>query len=244
MLAQRLINAMDDYLAALAELQQWDLSGEDSTPQRETLRTARRGLLEAVDDAAAEATSGSTAGASCGLAVAAEAAVPRRIFVALDDSDHAAWCVQAATKQALLAGADIVLLHVINPSATLSADFAATYAYDAVRAQQRQKAEELIDATAALVPAAVHVERLVREGAAAHEIVAAAREWEADLIVMGTRGRGRLATFLLGSTAEEVIRRAHCPVLTVGHDPTPPTAGDSARSTTAPVEVVAAHSRI
>ena len=36
---------------------------------------------------------------------------------------------------------------------------------------------------------------------------------------MGTHGRGRLGTFLIGSTAEAVVQAANCPVLTVAHDP-------------------------
>ena len=229
MSAQRLTNAMDDYLAALAGLLQWDLSGEDTSPQRKAVCAARRRLLEEVDAAAAEATAGATEDA--GARAAPERAVPFRILVALDDSDHTAWSVRAATKYALATAAEVVLLHVINPAAALSADFAVTYAYESIRAGQRQRADELLDAAAALVPVTVNVERLVREGVAAEEIVAAAREWEAGLIVMGTRGRGRLATFLLGSTAEEVIRHAHCPVLTVGHDPDTPPPQDPERHT-------------
>ena len=57
------------------------------------------------------------------------------------------------------------------------------------------------------------------EGVPADEIVLAVRTWEADLIVIGTRGRNRVAEFLLGSVADAVIRRAPCPVLTVGHEP-------------------------
>jgi Ala-tRNA(Pro) deacylase len=49
--------------------------------------------------------------------------------------------------------------------------------------------------------------------------VQAAHDWGADLIVIGTHGRGRFSSFILGSTAEAVIRRATCPVLTVAHDP-------------------------
>jgi nucleotide-binding universal stress UspA family protein len=60
---------------------------------------------------------------------------------------------------------------------------------------------------------------MIRTGAAAEEILFAARLWEADLIVMGTRGRSRVAQFVLGSTAEAVIRQAPCPVMTVGHAP-------------------------
>jgi nucleotide-binding universal stress UspA family protein len=47
------------------------------------------------------------------------------------------------------------------------------------------------------------------------EICAAAESLDADLIVIGTHGRGGLSHALLGSVAEKVVRRAPCPVLTV-----------------------------
>lgn len=47
------------------------------------------------------------------------------------------------------------------------------------------------------------------------EILNDARQNDIDLIVMGTHGRGFLPHLLLGSTAERVVRRAPCPVLTV-----------------------------
>jgi len=50
-----------------------------------------------------------------------------------------------------------------------------------------------------------------------NEIVLAAQEAHADLLVIGTHGRGPLGRFLLGSVAESVVRHARCPVLTVGH---------------------------
>ena len=46
-------------------------------------------------------------------------------------------------------------------------------------------------------------------------IVEAAKMRKADLIVMGTHGRGALAHLVLGSVAERVLRTAQCPVLTV-----------------------------
>ena len=55
----------------------------------------------------------------------------------------------------------------------------------------------------------------VRIGSASTEIVEAAKELQADLIVIGTHGRGPIAHFLLGSVAEKVVRTAPCPVLTV-----------------------------
>jgi nucleotide-binding universal stress UspA family protein len=52
-------------------------------------------------------------------------------------------------------------------------------------------------------------------GVPAVEILKAARRHHADLVVLGTRGTGRAASFLLGSTAESVLRRTRIPVLAV-----------------------------
>jgi nucleotide-binding universal stress UspA family protein len=53
------------------------------------------------------------------------------------------------------------------------------------------------------------------EGDPAKEILRVAREADAELIVLGTHGRGGLPRLLLGSVAEQVIRTAPCPVLTI-----------------------------
>lgn len=53
----------------------------------------------------------------------------------------------------------------------------------------------------------------VLAGPAAKEILEVARGLEADLIVVGTHGRGGVKRWVLGSVAEEVLRRAGCPVL-------------------------------
>jgi nucleotide-binding universal stress UspA family protein len=63
--------------------------------------------------------------------------------------------------------------------------------------------------------AGVKTEFVVREGPAALEIVEQARVGAADLIVMGTHGRGGFERLVLGSVAEKVLREAPCPVLTV-----------------------------
>ena len=59
-------------------------------------------------------------------------------------------------------------------------------------------------------------EVLIREGGLWTELDSIVQENRIDLIVLGTRGRSGLAKFLLGSTAEEIFRKAPCPVLTVG----------------------------
>src|SRR5690606_25816419 len=56
---------------------------------------------------------------------------------------------------------------------------------------------------------------ILRQGSPFFEILAAAKEESADLIVIGTHGRGAIAHILMGSVAERVVRKASCPVLVV-----------------------------
>jgi nucleotide-binding universal stress UspA family protein len=61
------------------------------------------------------------------------------------------------------------------------------------------------------------IERFLKEGDAATQILHTAKEISSDIIVMGTHGRTGLSRLLMGSVAEAVSRKAHCPVLTVKH---------------------------
>jgi nucleotide-binding universal stress UspA family protein len=63
--------------------------------------------------------------------------------------------------------------------------------------------------------AAVRTEHRLEEGQAASMIVRVADEIHADLIVLGTHGRTGLSRVLMGSVAEQVVRRAGCAVVTV-----------------------------
>ena len=64
----------------------------------------------------------------------------------------------------------------------------------------------------------------------ADSIVAYARAAEVDLIITGTHGRTGLAHALIGSVAEQIVRRASCPVLTVRHPEREFVTVDSART--------------
>lgn len=78
----------------------------------------------------------------------------------------------------------------------------------------RQDVELLLQAMANEKPALCYEERRL-EGAPVQMILSVVNEEQPDLIVMGTTGRTGLKRLLLGSVAEEVIRRAPCPVLTL-----------------------------
>ena len=60
-----------------------------------------------------------------------------------------------------------------------------------------------------------NVERIVTRGVPFVEIIKTAKDKNADLIVIGTHGRTGIDHMLFGSTAEKVVRKASCPVLTV-----------------------------
>lgn len=67
----------------------------------------------------------------------------------------------------------------------------------------------------------VKVEMVATVGIPHEEIVEQAEQRGVDLIVMSTHGRTGLGHMLIGSVTEQVVRRAHCPVLSVKHDFTP-----------------------
>ncbi|MDQ3791148.1 MAG: universal stress protein [Actinomycetota bacterium] len=62
----------------------------------------------------------------------------------------------------------------------------------------------------------------LRLGGVADEIVGLADELEAGLVVVGSRGRGRIRRTLAGSVSESVFRDAHCPVMVVRAKDDPP----------------------
>jgi nucleotide-binding universal stress UspA family protein len=78
--------------------------------------------------------------------------------------------------------------------------------------QARRIVQQVADAGA---KAGVPVETRMTTGIPFEDIVHIATKLPADLIIMGTHGRTGVSHLLLGSVAEKVVRRAHCPVMTV-----------------------------
>lgn len=89
---------------------------------------------------------------------------------------------------------------------------------------------ELGKLPAEMVPHALVITRIVREGNPADEILRYARETGIDLIAMGTRGRSGLAHLLVGSIAEKIIRGSACPVTVLR--PSESTPGDESAAAT------------
>ncbi|HEY7496681.1 MAG TPA: universal stress protein [Candidatus Tectomicrobia bacterium] len=134
-----------------------------------------------------------------------------RVIAAIDGSVCSARALQVASRLAVTIGAQIGLVHVLNPKLTIGSGVP----MDQMWSILRREGQELLDTAAASVPAHPHPWKFLRQGQPAKEIMASACEWSATLLVLGTHGRSGITRLLLGSTAETVLRHAPCPVVVV-----------------------------
>src|SRR5262249_5488590 len=89
-----------------------------------------------------------------------------------------------------------------------------------LEAERRGELDKALERAAAqLDEKLTRVTRSTPTGPPADEIVAAANDYDADLVVVGARGRGGMERLLLGSVSEKVLRDARCPVLIVKERP-------------------------
>lgn len=139
---------------------------------------------------------------------------PATILVATDLSDLDR-LMPVALHQAASTGARLLLLHVLSPASAISADATGLPYYDVAGAIET--ADEALQTWCDAAHArGIACEALVREGNPTHEIDVAIRQFRADRVILGTRGRGKLAKLLVGSVAEQVLRSVNLPVITVG----------------------------
>jgi nucleotide-binding universal stress UspA family protein len=141
--------------------------------------------------------------------------VERPILVAVDFEEGSNRALMEARTIAAGLGAPIALVHVYRVP---------LYAYPTIEPVPMPPPISAVDIQASARDAIAKLAEsfgvppelaLVREGDPADEILAAAREIDARMIALGTHGRRGLAHVLLGSVAEQVVRRSSVPVLTV-----------------------------
>ena len=139
---------------------------------------------------------------------------PAVILVATDlgDLDR---LMPFALQQAAETGARLILLHAIATAAAMSVDAVGMPYYDTSAALELAE-KALRPWCEAARRRNIVCDGLVREGRAAQQVETAARQFQADRILLGTRSRSRLGKMLLGSVAEQVLRSVNLPVITVG----------------------------
>jgi nucleotide-binding universal stress UspA family protein len=141
---------------------------------------------------------------------------PTTILLATDGSEEAQLAATTAADLAQKTNSELHLI-TVGPDYPLyelpehPADF------EDVLRKNRREAKEMLEQQAKRIEewGASVKETHLREGRAAEEIVELAEEIGAGLIVMGSRGHGRLRRALMGSVSDAVVRHAHCPVTIV-----------------------------
>ena len=143
-----------------------------------------------------------------------------RILLPTDFSEYAKAAQNYAVDLAKKFGAELHLLHVSVDMLAMVPEPGMNFLPPGDYLRDMQKAAK--EALSQILPGdtcdGVKIVRDVRLGSPFVEIVRYAKDTDIDLIVIGTHGRTGLAHALMGSTAEKVVRKAPCPVLTVRPD--------------------------
>jgi nucleotide-binding universal stress UspA family protein len=135
----------------------------------------------------------------------------KRILVPTDCSELSAQALQFAASLARDPDAELIVLYVVPLPSVMYGPPPENYL--------EHERDELCHVRPS--DPNLRVRHLLSEGEPAAAILRAARGTDADLIVMGTHGRTGLDRLVAGSVAEQVVRRAPCPVLTVRADTRP-----------------------
>jgi universal stress protein A len=140
----------------------------------------------------------------------------KKIVVPVDFSEYSKKSLRYAVEFATNFSSEILLVYVIEPVA-YPADFSfGQIALPASETELRQRAEmQLEKLIETEIQSRVVARSFLRTGKPSSEILQLARDESADLIIIATHGHTGVEHVLFGSTAERVIRKAPCPVLSI-----------------------------
>lgn len=147
----------------------------------------------------------------------------KTIVVAVDFSNATPGVLRMAGGLAKAFGAGLRLFHVVEPEPSYTAygftpdEFPALHAYQ--EEVKRRAAGKLREALAQVDSGVTDATTRIAEGSPMHCIVDYVKECGADMVVLGSHGHGVIASLLLGSVAEGMVRKATVPTLIVPAQP-------------------------
>lgn len=140
-----------------------------------------------------------------------------KILIAVDNSKCSHEAVVSVAERLWHDGTQIQVVHVIEPVSPEYASLYATYstAYGQVVAERLSDAQKLVKLEAEYLKQEIpraKVESSVLEGPVKECLIEKAKEWQTDLIVIGSHGRTGINKLILGSVAESVLSASPCSV--------------------------------
>jgi nucleotide-binding universal stress UspA family protein len=138
-----------------------------------------------------------------------------KILLAIDNSKFSQMAVQSVVARTWSPGTEVKVLNVVEPpSLLLGREMTGNDPeFEAVWKALREQAKDVVTkAMDVLRKAGLSVTPALEEGDPKSKIIDLAKQWNTDLIVLGSHGRKGLNRFLMGSVSEAVVRHAHCSV--------------------------------
>ena len=136
----------------------------------------------------------------------------KHILIGVDGSDHALRAARLAGDMARLTNADLRIVVSFDPVPSYLDE---PFLQETLSNRLKQADEILEPAVAEVGSIPGNLKTEILEGPPAEAILNVAEAREIDLIVMGTRGRGRFTSVLLGSQSQKVVAHACCPVMLI-----------------------------
>jgi nucleotide-binding universal stress UspA family protein len=137
----------------------------------------------------------------------------KKILVAIDSEPVAVRAAETGVNLAQALGAEVAFIYVVDASLAYAGDTGPPASE--LIAAAKLDAQRLVTAVRQRLSPQSSVVEFIPVGTPSEEIVKAAEEWSADLLVIGSHGRGGMQRALLGSVAETVMRHAPCPLVVV-----------------------------
>jgi len=139
----------------------------------------------------------------------------KSIIVPIDFSEYSKSALKYAIDFAKQFNAKMYLIYVVEP-VIYPADFSmGQVAIPSADIDIQSRASEELINLAKTIGSGINVETIIKTGKPFVEIIDTAKEKDVDLIIMSTHGHTGVEHLLFGSTAEKVVRKAPCPVLTL-----------------------------
>jgi nucleotide-binding universal stress UspA family protein len=140
----------------------------------------------------------------------------RKVLVPIDFSDYSKSALKYAVNFAKSFNAEMILIYVVEPIIYPSDFSMGQIAIPTINMEMdKRAAEELEKLAKKEISKDLQVKTLVKTGKPFIEIIETASEEDIDIIIISTHGHSGVEHILFGSTAEKVVRKAPCPVLTL-----------------------------